>query len=69
MGTWQYTLFTSWVMPLLGQSQACTRGTTSACGDLILFTIIHVYLVFREDIASRENRDQHDGQRLGRTKA
>jgi Ni/Fe-hydrogenase 1 B-type cytochrome subunit len=54
MGTWQYTLFTSWVMPLLGQSQAVHTWHHLGMWYLILFTIIHVYLVFREDIASRE---------------
>jgi Ni/Fe-hydrogenase 1 B-type cytochrome subunit len=54
MGTWQYTLFTSWVMPLLGQSQAVHTWHHLGMWYLILFTIIHIYLVFREDIASRE---------------
>lgn len=54
MGSWQHTLFTSWVMPLLGQSQAVHTWHHLGMWYLILFTIIHVYLVFREDIASRE---------------
>jgi Ni/Fe-hydrogenase 1 B-type cytochrome subunit len=54
MGSWQYTLFSSWVIPLFGQSQDVHTWHHLGMWYLILFTIIHVYLVFREDIASRE---------------
>jgi Ni/Fe-hydrogenase 1 B-type cytochrome subunit len=54
MGSWQYTLFSSWVIPLFGQSQDVHTWHHLGMWYLILFTIMHVYLVFREDIASRE---------------
>lgn len=54
MGSWQYKLFSSWVIPLFGQSQDVHTWHHLGMWYLILFTIIHVYLVFREDIASRE---------------
>ena len=30
---------------------------------LVLFAIVHMYMVFREDIMSGETRDRHDDQR------
>ena len=49
MGSWQYTLFTSWVMPLLGQSQAVHTWHHLGMWYLVVFTIVHLYLVIRED--------------------
>jgi Ni/Fe-hydrogenase 1 B-type cytochrome subunit len=54
MGSWQYTLFTSWVMPLLGQSQAVHTWHHLGMWYLILFSTIHVYMVIREDVGSHE---------------
>ncbi len=52
MGSWQYTLFTSWVMPLLGQSQAVHTWHHLGMWYLVVFTIVHLYFVIREDITS-----------------
>jgi len=54
MGSWQYKLFSSWVIPLFGQSQDVHTWHHLGMWYLILFTIIHVYIVVREDISSRE---------------
>ena len=54
MGSWQYSLFTSWVMPLLGQSQAVHTWHHLGMWYLILFSMIHIYMVVREDIGSHE---------------
>ena len=52
MGSWQYNLFTSWVMPLLGQSQAVHTWHHLGMWYLVWFTIVHLYFVIREDITS-----------------
>lgn len=52
MGSWQYELFTSWVMPLLGQSQAVHTWHHLGMWYLVWFTIVHLYFVIREDITS-----------------
>jgi Ni/Fe-hydrogenase 1 B-type cytochrome subunit len=52
MGTWQYNLFTSWVMPLMGQSQAVHTWHHLGMWYLVWFTIVHLYFVIREDITS-----------------
>jgi len=52
MGTWQYSLFTSWVMPLMGQSQAVHTWHHLGMWYLVWFTIVHLYFVIREDITS-----------------
>jgi Ni/Fe-hydrogenase 1 B-type cytochrome subunit len=54
MGSWTFTLFTSWVMPLLGYSQNVHTLHHLGMWYLILFTIVHLYMVVREDIYSDE---------------
>jgi Ni/Fe-hydrogenase 1 B-type cytochrome subunit len=53
-GSWAYVLFTSWVMPLFGDSQAVHRWHHLGMWYLILFAMIHVYMSVREDIMSRQ---------------
>jgi Ni/Fe-hydrogenase 1 B-type cytochrome subunit len=50
MGSWQYGLFTSWVMPLLGGSQAVHTWHHLCMWYLLIFALVHMYMVVREDI-------------------
>ncbi len=52
MGSWQYALFSSWVIPLFGQSQDVHTWHHFGMWYLVLFAMIHVYIVIREDILS-----------------
>jgi len=54
MGTWQFTLFTSWLQPLVGDSQTLHTWHRLGTWYLILFSIVHMYMVVREDVFSRE---------------
>lgn len=55
MGSWQYTLFTSWVVPLFGQSQDVHTWHHLGMWVIICFAIIHIYAAVREDIMSRQS--------------
>lgn len=55
MGTWQHTLFSSWVIPLFGQSQDVHTFHRLVMWYILCFVIIHVYVAFREDIMSRQS--------------
>ncbi len=52
MGSWQYSLFSSWVIPLFGQSQDVHTWHHFGMWYLIWFTMVHLYFVIREDITS-----------------
>ena len=52
MGTWQYSLFSSWVIPLFGQSQDVHTWHHFGMWYLVWFTMVHLYFVIREDITS-----------------
>jgi Ni/Fe-hydrogenase 1 B-type cytochrome subunit len=54
MQSWAYSLFTSWVMPLLGYSQNVHTLHHLGMWVLVVFTIVHIYMVMREDIMSGE---------------
>jgi Ni/Fe-hydrogenase 1 B-type cytochrome subunit len=54
MGTWQYAWFSSWVIPLLGNSQYVHTWHHLGMWYLLMFTVVHVYMVVREDIFSGE---------------
>jgi len=54
MASWQFRWFTSWLQPLIGDSQALHTWHHAGMWYLIIFTIIHVYLVIREDIFLHE---------------
>ncbi len=49
MGSWQYELFSAWVIPLFGQSQDVHTWHHLVMWILISFVIIHVYVAVRED--------------------
>ncbi|MBQ0807016.1 MAG: Ni/Fe-hydrogenase, b-type cytochrome subunit [Porticoccus sp.] len=55
MGSWQYEWFSSWVIPLFGQSQDVHTWHHLIMWYLICFAIIHVYVAIREDIMSRQS--------------
>ncbi len=55
MGSWQHTLFTSWVVPLFGQSQDVHTWHHVGMWVIICFVIIHIYAAIREDIMSRQS--------------
>ena len=55
MGSWQHTMFTSWVVPLFGQSQDVHTWHHLGMWVIICFAIIHIYAAIREDIMSRQS--------------
>ena len=55
MGTWQYELFSSWVIPLFGQSQDVHSWHHLGMWLILCFVIIHIYVAIREDIMSRQS--------------
>jgi Ni/Fe-hydrogenase 1 B-type cytochrome subunit len=55
MGSWQYTWFSSWVIPLFGNSQDLHTFHHLGMWFIICFVIIHVYVAVREDIMSRQS--------------
>jgi Ni/Fe-hydrogenase 1 B-type cytochrome subunit len=55
MNSWAYTMFSSWVLPLLGYSQNVHTLHHLGMWYLLVFTIIHLYMVTREDLMSGES--------------
>ena len=55
MGSWQYNLFSSWLIPLFGQSQDVHSWHHLGMWVIICFAIIHIYAAVREDIMSRQS--------------
>ena len=54
-GHWSNTLFSSWVIPLLGQSQDVHTWHHLVAWGIVCFVIIHVYAALREEIMSRQS--------------
>ncbi len=54
-GSWQHSLFSSWVIPLFGQSQDVHTWHHLVMWVIVSFIIIHVYVAIREDIMSRQS--------------
>ena len=54
MQSWTFAFFTSWVMPLLGYSQMVHTLHHLGMWYLLVFTIVHLYMVMREDAMSGE---------------
>ena len=54
MASWQFRWFTSWVMPWIGDSQAVHTWHHLGMWYLIVFAIVHTYMVVREDVFSKE---------------
>ncbi len=55
IGSWQHTLFSSWVIPLFGQSQDVHTWHHLGLWWIACFVIIHIYAAVREDIMSRQS--------------
>jgi Ni/Fe-hydrogenase 1 B-type cytochrome subunit len=55
MGSWQYEWFSSWVIPMFGQSQDVHTFHHLGMWFLIIFIMAHVYAAIREDIMSRQS--------------
>jgi Ni/Fe-hydrogenase 1 B-type cytochrome subunit len=53
--SWQYTLFSSWIIPLFGQSQDVHTFHHLGMWVIVCFVIFHVYVAIREDIMSRQS--------------
>ena len=54
MESWAFKAFSSWVMPLLGYSQNVHTLHHLSMWYLLLFVIVHLYMVIREDLMSGE---------------
>lgn len=54
MGTWQFTYFTSWLQPLVGDSQMLHTLHRFGMWYLILFSLVHMYMVVRQDVFTKE---------------
>lgn len=54
-GSWANDLFSSWLIPLFGQSQDVHSWHHLGMWLIICFVIIHVYVAIREDIMSRQS--------------
>lgn len=55
MGSWQYTLFSSWVIPLFGNSQWVHTYHHLGMWVIVCFVMVHIYAAVREDIMSRQS--------------
>ena len=53
-GHWAHLAFTSWVIPLFGQSQDVHTWHHLGMWVIVLFVIVHVYAAIREDIMGRQ---------------
>ena len=54
-GSWAHVLFTSWVIPLFGESQDVHTWHHMVAWVIVLFVMAHVYTAIREDIMSRQS--------------
>ena len=54
-GSWQFALFSSWVIPLFGQSQDVHSWHHLMMWVIVCFMIIHIYVAVREDKLSRQS--------------
>lgn len=55
MDSWQFALFSSWVIPLFGQSMDVHTWHHMGMWWILLFVMAHVYVAIREDIMSRQS--------------
>jgi len=54
-GSWAHTVFTSWVIPLFGQSQDVHTWHHLGLWGMVIFVTLHVYAAIREDIMGRQS--------------
>ncbi len=53
-GHWSHTLFTSWLIPLFGQSQSVHSWHHLVAWGIVTFMIVHIYAALREEAMSRQ---------------
>lgn len=53
--SWQYALFSSWVLPLFGDSQTVHTWHHLVMWLIVCFVLIHIYVAVREDKLSRQS--------------
>lgn len=53
-GSWQYSLFSSWVLPLFGNSQSLHSWHHLIMWLIICFIVIHIYVAIREEKLSKQ---------------
>lgn len=54
MGSWQFRFFTSWLQPLVGDSQQLHTLHRLGMWYLIIFSMAHMYMVIRQDVFTKE---------------
>jgi Ni/Fe-hydrogenase 1 B-type cytochrome subunit len=54
-GSWQHNLFSSWVLPLFGDSQSVHSWHHLVMWLIICFVLIHIYVAVREDKLSKQS--------------
>ncbi len=55
MGSWQYRFFSSWIIPLFGNSQNLHTWHHVGMWVITVYVMIHIYAAFREDVMSRQS--------------
>ena len=54
-GSWHYAVFSSWMIPLFGQSQNLHGWHHLGMWLILCFIIMHIYVAVREDKMSRQS--------------
>ncbi|WP_275575198.1 Ni/Fe-hydrogenase, b-type cytochrome subunit [Methylocucumis oryzae] len=54
-GSWQYALFSQWLIPLFGDSQSVHSWHHLIMWFIVCFVLIHVYVAIREDKLSGQS--------------
>jgi Ni/Fe-hydrogenase 1 B-type cytochrome subunit len=54
-GSWQYSFFSSWVLPIFGSSQSLHSWHHLVMWLIICFVLVHIYVAVREDKLSRQS--------------
>jgi Ni/Fe-hydrogenase 1 B-type cytochrome subunit len=55
MGSWQYRLFSSWIINVFGNSQNVHTFHHLGMWVIVCFAMVHIYTAIREDIMSRQS--------------
>jgi Ni/Fe-hydrogenase 1 B-type cytochrome subunit len=55
MSSWQYTLFSSWIIPLFGNSQNLHTYHHLGAWFILIFIIIHVYGAVRDELVGNQS--------------
>jgi len=55
VGSWQYSLFSSWLLPLFGDSQTVHTWHHLIMWLIVCFVVIHIYVAIREDKLSGQS--------------